>query len=1278
MIPTTQPREGQALEAALQECMRELEAGRPLGAEQVRARWPELAEPLLGCLEALAFVQQAGADVRPADAARIFGNEPLGDFRIVREVGRGGMGVVYEAEQISLGRRVALKVLPFAAALDPRQFQRFRQEAHAAACLTHPHIVPVFGVGCERGVHYYAMQFVDGQPLTELVRARRQEAGLDEPPDALATTGPFATPTTAGRATPRPGSTGTREDEAYFRRVAELGAQAADALQHAHDYGIIHRDVKPGNLMLDGTGKLWVTDFGLARLERDANLTRTGDILGTARYMSPEQAQGLHSSMDHRSDVYSLGVTLYELLTLRPAVPGDDRMEVLRKIVEEDPVSPRSLVPSIPVDLETVVLKAMSKEPSERYQNAGELAADLRRFLADEAIQARRPTWDQTVKRLVRRYPVLVLTVATAAVLLLSGVVAWLAYKNGMEAEVTRVETRRADEAEQHNHELTAAIIKRDEAMVQEKAYRGLAWKAADDMYVKVVAEVLPLVPQQEGLQRKLLENAISVYEKLLQAGPAAYEDHYRLALAEARLAKLNFLLLQGEEGMRWSQSAQKRLEGLLVEKPYDKKALGLLSLVWGDRDRQVFVVVRGGSQEAVDFRRKSHDIFLKAYEAHKADPRVCVGMAQRKAALAEALRLAGQPYRPFHDEARRILLAVVKECPDDPIYAMNLITLLVGDRGPEGWSNLSSEDDLKEGMRRLAALKIERVKGPLLVHDMVAARSLVLHNLGSRMSHTGRPAEGERYLRQALAFREKAFTVRPLHYETRQELALTLGALSFALKQQGKDYGKESQRACALLDDMLRDFPDSQLVHLGLSANLSVLGDWLWQAGDNAGCADCYRRCYEANRVMQRRWPKITKPWHAAEAANKVAVALMAQPKKLSEAVRWLDISEEGLVPHMGAGATASAWATLVQCRINRGLALQQRDFKRATRELALALKTIDRAEKALPGLTTRLRVQKGTAQANLASFQWKAGNKAEARKLLKAACEVLSGVVERKDRPVEALATLGKAWALRSAISMLAGDNRAACEEARQAVLAQRKAFAISPHSRRYASDLRQHLLIRFRATYRRGDHAALEATGDELWKTFSTDWNAHYQAAQIYGYAHSLAGKDAALSSEARQARQVVLSRKFTEAIDRASELARTNAVATADLAYFLVHIAPVRLRDPGRGYALAQRASSIQPGLRLAAEVSVLAHYRAGRHAQGVAAAALARLRFGSGVAIAEYAAAMCHARLGEADKAKERLKAADEARSHTKPITPFLVALAGEAHAVVKALPDKGP
>jgi WD40 repeat protein/serine/threonine protein kinase len=388
------------LARVLEVYLADLEAGQAVDAERLVAEHPAIADRLRACLASLHLVERAADAFPPSNhgLSQVTAEKQLGDYRILREVGRGGMGIVYEAEQISLGRRVALKVLPFAATMDARHLRRFQNEARAAASLEHPHIVPVYCVGNERGVHYYAMKFIDGQSLARLIERQRAESSQPLSVAASAAPADGTAPGAAAR-TER-----AQRDAAAFRQIAEWGIQAAEALEHAHTIGIVHRDIKPANLMIDPQGQLWVTDFGLARTAADAGLTMTGDVLGTLRYMSPEQALAKHGLVDHRTDVYSLGVTLYELLTGRPAISGKDREEILNRIILENTLPPRSFDATIPRDLETVVLKTMARNPAERYSTAAELAEDLRRYVRDEPIRARRPGPMQRLAKWARRH----------------------------------------------------------------------------------------------------------------------------------------------------------------------------------------------------------------------------------------------------------------------------------------------------------------------------------------------------------------------------------------------------------------------------------------------------------------------------------------------------------------------------------------------------------------------------------------------------------------------------------------------------------------------------------------------------------------------------------------------------------------------------------------------------------------------------------------------------------------------------------------------------------
>lgn len=347
----------------------------------------------------------------------------LGDYRILRQIGRGGMGVVYEAVQESLSRRVALKVLPRQLVKDSVSLARFLQEGQAAARLHHTNIVPIFGVGEQEGVHYYAMQFIEGRGLDvflhdvtnsrqatkaqtpqagsehEIQEARHGPDASDSPEDILVS--PRSDSATAGKP--------------YVRRVVRFGLQASEALAHAHSQGVLHRDIKPSNLLLDEQGNLWITDFGLAKILDGGDLTHTGDLVGTMRYLAPERFQG---RSDERSDIYSLGLTLYELLTLRPAFDATNQDSLVRQITQTEPPSPRRLDAAIPRDLETIILKAIAKEPGRRYASAAILADDLRRFMDDRPIQARRVSAIERTWRWCRRNPALASSTIAALILL--------------------------------------------------------------------------------------------------------------------------------------------------------------------------------------------------------------------------------------------------------------------------------------------------------------------------------------------------------------------------------------------------------------------------------------------------------------------------------------------------------------------------------------------------------------------------------------------------------------------------------------------------------------------------------------------------------------------------------------------------------------------------------------------------------------------------------------------------------------------------------------------
>jgi len=576
---------------------RQREGQHPSISEYV-AQYPDLAAeieelfPTIAAMEQLKAHREAGSSGQAASGAVHL--ERLGDFRILSEIGRGGMGIVYEAFQESLGRHVAVKVLPRQSLLDPKQLQRFEREAQTAARLHHSNIVPLFGVGEQDGYHYIVMQLIRGVSLDDLLAKLRQLRAADAasrwghgiPPlaggagseaarlaralaearfwpsgESASTGGIVPGPkgsemvAHAGDGTLPPGTASGSDTEkgtqpqppasngraepfcigpAYWRSVAAIGVQAADALHYAHAHQTLHRDVKPANLLLDSQGVVWITDFGLAKALDQDHVSQTVALAGTLRYMAPEQFAG---HLDARSDVYSLGLTLYELLTLQPAFAEISRSKLIRKITQDQPIRPRQLNPGIPRDLETVVLKAISHEPDHRYQSAAELAHDLRRFLEDRPIAARRVSAAERLWRWARRNrAVAALTTSTFVLLVLFAVVTTSGY------------IRTARERQKAEATSTLAL----EAL--DKIFREFApERTAPASGVLVVGDsgeeiTVPAQPVLSKEAASLLEHMLAFYDRLAERGGDDARLRRKVAEANRRVGDIRQRLGHYEE----------------------------------------------------------------------------------------------------------------------------------------------------------------------------------------------------------------------------------------------------------------------------------------------------------------------------------------------------------------------------------------------------------------------------------------------------------------------------------------------------------------------------------------------------------------------------------------------------------------------------------------------------------------------------------------------------------------------------------------------------------
>lgn len=525
--------------------LRDLKAGRAWDHQRYTSRYPELANEITECIEGIDLLYTSIPGKTTCDD-EVHGSSnvpsfeptnPVGDFQIVRQIARGGMGIVYEAVQMSLGRRVALKVLPFAATIDPRHLQRFKIETQAAALLHHTNIVPIYAVGCERGIHFYAMQLIDGQSLATIIEELHRKGQSQRPDDHPDTTSEVGRPLAKQGSTIEVSTAITAGDswvkETTVRRLARVMVQAASAMEHAHQSGVIHRDLKPANLLIEASGHVWITDFGLAQLQADNGITRSGDFLGTFRYMSPEQISGERILLDHRTDIYSLGATFYELLALTPVFPGQTYQELLFHILHHEARPLRDFNRAVPVELETIILKCLSKSPSDRYQTAAELAADIQRFLSHEPIRARPPTLFDRTRKWSRRHPAVI--IAGILVMFLIAVGSLISNR------LISAEKQRTVQA------LNREKLRAEEVERQFQQSR----QAIDDLF-QISEEELADRPF-EGARRRILETVLTHYENFIEQRRGDPQSQHDLLTAQNKAKQIlhNLGVMQRSMRMR-------------------------------------------------------------------------------------------------------------------------------------------------------------------------------------------------------------------------------------------------------------------------------------------------------------------------------------------------------------------------------------------------------------------------------------------------------------------------------------------------------------------------------------------------------------------------------------------------------------------------------------------------------------------------------------------------------------------------------------------------------
>jgi serine/threonine-protein kinase len=818
----TQADREERLDAVLAAYLEAVRSGEAPSRQHLLETHPDLAEELasffadqdrLDCL--VAPLRTAAADAGPSRAG-----QTLGGYEILEEVGRGGMGVVYKARQAAAGRLVALKMLRAGRGAGAADLRRFRTEAEAVAGLDHPHIVPVYEVGEHDGQPFFSMKFVEGGSLA----ASRKDA--------------------RGPAAPR--------------EAARLMATVARAVHHAHQRGVLHRDLKPGNILLDAQGQPYVSDFGLAkRLGEDTALTQSGTVLGTPSYMAPEQAAGQKGGATTAADVYSLGAILYELLTGRPPFKGELPVETLRQVLDEAPAPPHALRPGLPRDLETVCLKCLEKEPRRRYDSALALVEDLERFLAGEPVLARPVGRAGRLWRWCRRQPVVA---SLGAALLLSlagglGLALWRAHEVQLHLE----------ESEHLRGQAATNLGKSDASF-------HLAHKAADDFCNRVDAE-LAGKPGLQPLRRRLLKEALGYYHEFLRqrgddpALRAELADAYHRvawittevgAKEEALDAHRQALHLYGEllarspgsdvlrqkvaathhnVGMLLGQTGQtaaavssyedaRRLyEGLLRAHPGDVGLRASLANTYnnlGNLNRST-----GRREDARRLLDKARAMRERLAHDYPGEPRFRSGLAHTLHNLGVLQEISGQPGKALDQFQQALTLReqLVRDDPRAPNYVSDLANSWHSVAAMQ--ERLGQKDKAQKGYAKARALREALARDNPGVPGFQLAVAAGYTTRGMALAASGKHEQSLADYRQALRILEKVTRADPSYYQAHADLSQCyrfIGAEQDQLRRR-KDAVQSYRQARAVEERLVQGAPDNLDCRHHLSDTLARLG---------------------------------------------------------------------------------------------------------------------------------------------------------------------------------------------------------------------------------------------------------------------------------------------------------------------------------------------------------------------------------------------------------------------------------------------------------------------
>jgi len=839
-------------------------------------RHPELADEIRELFPLLQEMESArsdgeshgAADDTTHDATPLPRLRELGEYRILREVGRGGMGIVYEAEQISLSRRVALKVLPQQLLLNENHQRRFEREARSAGKLHHTNIVPVFGVGQADGYHFYVMQFIPGLGLDEvidevrrmnapgsdgssapaagslrvvqrrdvsaadvaqslvtgqfertritnesgdatLISALQEEAArnkVDRSSTSHSASDSFAVSSSSSMLGTSSSVSSGRGQHTYWVSVAHIGRQVAEALDYAHKQGVLHRDIKPSNLLLDLRGTVWVTDFGLAKANDQKDLTHTGDILGTIRYIPPESFEG---TADVRGDVYSLGLTLYELLALRPAFDEQERHKLIKQVTTSIPERLEKLNPQIPRDLVTIVHKAIDRDPEHRYQTPREMAEDLERFGHDEPIRARRSTpWDR-VRKWARRNPALAAASAAVVFLLMTvTVVSVVAYQQTAAALILAQQSAEQAKANEELARQNEEAAQKNAEEAQEQ--RNLAREVVDKMFTQVAEDWMANNASLEPLQEQFLQDALDFYTQLSQEKTNDPEVLLETGNAYRRIGEIQFKLAKNAEAEQAFLAGAEMLKKLVEaypEEPIYREALAAIYHEYGymcqflaERNSAALNAYRrayhhrnllaesypevaehrrnaalslgglanafaaGGTvDERVRTYKQSLEVLATVPQELLQDPicRFRIGLIHSE--LAEVLRQQRKHDEswPYFDKGQSIYRQLVDDFPRNAVYR-NELAWSLREESNQRWGGNRNLEKREQTIRRAVEIERQLVQESSTVADYQFVLGLCYRDLGWAVHARGKATEAQSHMRASIDVLRKLIKENP------------------------------------------------------------------------------------------------------------------------------------------------------------------------------------------------------------------------------------------------------------------------------------------------------------------------------------------------------------------------------------------------------------------------------------------------------------------------------------------------------------------------------------